>query len=338
MTDAATTLGARLNEFERHQPGWAGAEVSDLKRLTDGWESDVYSFSVRPADGDEPRELILRMFPGAAESGPAAKCAKEHRVLRKLYEAGYPVPEVHAIDADGAALGMPSLVMEKISGPTLDATFNATPSGQRRGLITLFAELLADLHALDVRRFEPEPPSFAPSDVGSGWSGPLRGWFQRFGQPGYGPVADWLEHRVETVRRRPPALIHLDYHGNNILMRDGRPYVIDWSSAGISDPRFDLAWTSLLVGGGEVWAMVRQDYERRAGPVDDFDFFEVFACLRRLLSITASLAHGAESLGMRPGVEADMRRAVGQTRATYQLLLDRCGVAIPEVERMLAEA
>ncbi len=338
MTDDTTLLRARLKEFARSQPPWAGAEVSDLKRLTDGWESDVYSFSVQPADGGEPRELILRMFPGAAESAPAAKCAKEYRVLRKLYEAGYPVPEIHAIDADGAALGMPSLVMEKISGPTLDATFNATPPERKRGLITLFAELLADLHALDVRPFGAEAPAYAPSSLDPGWSGPLRGWLERFGQPGYGPAADWLERRAETVRRRPPALIHLDYHGSNILMRDGRPYVIDWTSAGVSDPRFDLAWTSLLVGGGEVWAMVRQDYERTAGPVEDFDFFEVFACLRRLFSVTASLAHGADKLGMRPGAEATMRRAAGQMKAIYQLLLDRCGVTIPEVERMLAQA
>ncbi len=340
MEPETTVLSTQLTRFCRSALPWGGGgQVTGLTRLTDGWESEVYSFTVESADGRERRDLILRMFPGSVESDPAGKCAREYRILEKLGRLGYPVPRVYAIDAGGSGLGRPSFVMEKINGPTADALFLCSAPEARRGLVTMFAELLADLHALDARHFEPEAPLFALSNLDAGWSGPLRGWTERFSQPGFGPVIDWLERRAVSVGRRPPALIHLDFHANNILMQDGRPHVIDWTSAGLSDPRVDLAWTSLLMGGDEVWSLVRADYERKAGyAITDFDFFEVFACLRRLFSVSVSLTHGADKLGMRPGAEANMRQAMGQMGRIYQLLLDRCGVAIPEVEAMLPRA
>lgn len=47
---------------------------------------------------------------------------------------------------------------------------------------------------------------------------------------------------------------------------------------------------------------ILQEYERLAGTkVKQLAFFEMFACLKRLYSVAVSLAHGPESLGMRPG-------------------------------------
>lgn len=67
-------------------------------------------------------------------------------------------------------------------------------------------------------------------------------------------------------------------------------------------------------------------------------FFEVYACLKRLYGIVASLTYGPETLGMRPAAEVIMRRQLGASQRVYDLLLDRTGIAVPEVEQILEDA
>ncbi len=54
--------------------------------------------------------------------------------------------------------------------------------------------------------------------------------------------------------------VHWDYHPGNVLLRDdSSAVVIDWTQIDVSDPRFDLAWTLLLVSsyeGAERWGCV----------------------------------------------------------------------------------
>jgi len=137
-----------------------------------------------------------------------------------------------------------------------------------------------------------------------------------------------------------PCLAHGDFHGDNILIRDdGAPFVIDWGNIRVSDRRADLAWTLLLsstYGHPEMRPRILQEYERIAGcRMEDMEFFDVAACLRRLASICGSLDQGADQLGMRPGAEGMMRNA-SHIRSVYDLLLERTGIRIPRIEALLA--
>ena len=67
-------------------------------------------------------------------------------------------------------------------------------------------------------------------------------------------------------------------------------------------------------------------------------FFEVYACLKRLYSVVASLTYGPETLGMRPAAGAIMRRQLGASKRVYDLLLDRTGITVPEVEEIVKDA
>jgi hypothetical protein len=60
------------------------------------------------------------------------------------------------------------------------------------------------------------------------------------------------------------------------------------------------------------------------------------ACVKRLLSVVVSLSDGAEKLGMRPGAEAAMREQMGALHRVYDLLLERTGIRVAEVERLFA--
>ena len=116
--------------------------------------------------------------------------------------------------------------------------------------------------------------------------------------------------------------------------------VIDWTGAAISDARFDLAWTLLLVESyeGPEWrAKVLAEYERQAGgPIPGMDFFDAFACGRRLLSVVGSIKSGAGALGMRPGAEQVMRKQVEPLRRAAARLQTVTGLVPVDIETLLA--
>ncbi len=87
-------------------------------------------------------------------------------------------------------------------------------------------------------------------------------------------------------------------------------------------------------GNPEVREFVLREYERIAGhKVEQIEFFEVAACLRRLASILISLGEGAEKLGMREGAEAMMADADHIT-SVYALLQNRTAIRIAEIEEL----
>ena len=102
--------------------------------------------------------------------------------------------------------------------------------------------------------------------------------------------------------------------------------------------RFDLAWTLVLVSSyeGAVWReRILQTYEHLLGAaVQQIEYFEVYACVRRLFSIVASIQGGADKLGMDPNAVALMKEQMYAHRRVYDLLIKRTGIRVSEVERM----
>lgn len=322
-------------------PEWRGARVGELASLNVGWESDVYAFDLERTPR-ERQELVLRVYPGAYAR---EKAAGEFRVLRRLYEAPYPVPRVYECECDGSPFGRPFIIMERVRGENLDRLYDRADAAGRQRTFELFMGLFTRLHALDWRPFAEDPS--AGEDYRSGAL--LRGTLNRlrrvlvepFDVPGLDASLGDLEERASTVTPWPPALLHWDFHAGNILVReDGSPAVLDWASAGVSDPRFDLAWTLLL--HHDAGAVVREEtlrgYEALSGRrVEGLGWFEDLARWRRLASVAISMLYGAGSVGMRPGAEAMMRRHGGALRGLYGLLVERTGRPIPEVERLLQD-
>jgi len=162
-----------------------------------------------------------------------------------------------------------------------------------------------------------------------------------FGLTGFLPVVDWLRDRRDGVPCDQPSPIHFYFHPANVFLRpDGSAVVLDWSGFEISDARFDLAWTLVLFSSyeGAAWReRILNTYERHIGtPVKQIAYFEVFACVRRLFSIVASIQGGADKLGMDPNAVALMKEQMFAHRRVYDLLLKRTGIRVREVERMFA--
>ena len=67
--------------------------ISEPVRISEGWETEIYSFDVNYKSASKRRRerLILRIFPG---QGAKRQAAKEFDAIRRLHQAGYPVPYV----------------------------------------------------------------------------------------------------------------------------------------------------------------------------------------------------------------------------------------------------
>jgi aminoglycoside phosphotransferase (APT) family kinase protein len=263
--------------------------------------------------------------------------------MRRLRQVGYAVPQVMWLELDTAWLGRPFVIMEKIPGRSADQVFLGSSAERQQELLALFCRLLADLHALEWQSVVSEDPLLTAGEMGAIMERELaraQAYCGSLQQREFDPVFEWLRGRSSRVQWGRPCLVHGDYHGENILIRDdGAAFVIDWGNIRVSDRRSDLGWTLLLSsthGHPEMRARILQEYERIAGcRMEDMDYFDVAACLRRLFSITASLDQGAEQLGMRPGAEGLMRDA-GHIQAVYDVLLERTGIRISRIEALLA--
>lgn len=323
-------------------PDRTAPDVVDLHEISAGWESDVYAFDLLTGSGeDRVRELlVLRIYPGADAYD---KSALEFRALRDLYRVGYPVPRVLSLAQEASPFDQPFLIMARVPGHGMWRETFSGPEDEQQVYFELFMELFVRLHRLPWRHFVDEAAASSitehPYLFVDHWLTRMRAFFDRFGQPGYEAVLDWLLARRELMACERPAPIHWDYHPENILWSERGAVVIDWTQFEVADPRFDLAWTMTLIGseeGEQVRERIRRTYERMTGaPVVNLDPFEVFACAKRLASVTLSLSAGAEQLGMRAGAEAMMREQVPALRHVYDRLQALSGLTIPEVDALL---
>lgn len=324
-------------------PQHLNPRIDVLVSLNNGWESDVYAFRVEWGAGEDTHtdDLVLRIYSGA---DAVEKSAKEFRGLAMLKQAGYPVPRVDHLCQSDAPFGHPFLIMEAIPavGNLWELMFYAAPEEQQRRL-SQFCALFARLHAMDWRSYVPNPAEYEPGGPFGIVDRQVKQWqaiFEMIPLPGFRSNVDWMIAHQHDVPSPRASLAHWDFHPNNILLKaDGEAVVIDWTGLDITDYRYDLAWTLNLltsVEGDQWYEPILREYERQAGhQVEGMEIFYAAACFRRLYSVAVSIAYGAETLGMRPGAEAQMREHARPLRGVYQHLLAITGRGIPEIEQFL---
>ena len=332
--------------YARTFTGRKAACITEMNSINSGWESDVYAFTVEwgPHGRREREDLILRIYPGADAD---EKSEKEFTALARLNEAHYPVPRVDRLERRAfSPFGKPFLIMERVPGRGMwQPLFHSTPQAYAR-LLPLFCGLFVRLHRLDWRAMIPDAAKYEPHgpyDVVEQEFARWQPFIQALPLPGFHTAWKWLEAHRRDVTSDGPVIAHWDFHPENILLKeDGQAVVIDWTGIELTDYRFDLSWTLLLIGANDNWALrepVLREYERQAGkPVEGLEFFDAITSYRRLISVIASIAVGADKLGMRPGAEAMMRRQAPSLRRVYEHFLSITQMTIPEVENFLTEA
>ncbi|MBZ0284806.1 MAG: phosphotransferase [Anaerolineae bacterium] len=331
-----TSPPAFIDYLTAHYPG---AQRTDFKRISGGWECDIYTFRLTFADGNS-RELILRVYLG---NDGIQKAAHEGDGMRQLYQAGYPVPEMLLQETGTAVLGKPFLVMEKLNGQGLWAALSIAPPEQENHLLNQFGRVVAQLHQIDWRPFTPHaaryqnnPPAALDDMLNS-----FRRLYTEFEVSGFLKMLDWMDAQKAAFAVQP-AVVHLDFHANNVfLQEDGHLSVIDWSQLTVADYRADLSWTLMIMGdnGKPGWReKILTAYTNAAGhPVEHLDYFDALSYTKLLGSTVISLRVGSEKLGMRPESIETMKQQGASTRSVYQRLQAITGIAVPEVEAVLRE-
>jgi aminoglycoside phosphotransferase (APT) family kinase protein len=326
-------------------PDRPAVQASDPVSISTGWESDVYAFDLEsglPTARSARRHeaLVLRIYPGV-DAFP--KSGREFQGMQQLYVAGYPVPRVLLLERDASPFGKPFVVMERVEGQMMWEPLFRSSAPRQAQLLELFCDLFVRLHTLDWHPFVDDPTAIersGPYAFADGWLTSARAILAPFNLTDTEVILAWLEARRDRVSCARPAPVHWDFHPGNILVRaDLSATVIDWTQIQVSDPRFDLAWTLVLVGAAEGWQWrdrILAAYEHRIGAaVSELAWFEVAACAKRLFSVIVSLMAGPEALGMRPEAATLMRQQFGALRNVYGLFVERTGLRLRDTERLL---
>lgn len=331
--DADLSTGLR-SYYERALPG-AQHGISDFHRLAAGWECEVFAFDL--GRGQDAQPLVLRLY-----VGPEARYKAEHEfaVMRYLQGVGYPVPHVHLLEPDSAPLGRPFVIMDRVDGGRYGSVLHEAPYPRKRELLTRFVQLLVDLHAVDWRPFA---PGLGPEDernLVAAFVDQMDQIVSSLGIREAQPVLDWLRAHAGEVGEVRPAVVHLDYHMENLLIRpDDSVAVVDWTGGQVQDRRVDLGWTLLLMGMYDGWPMreaLLGEYRRLAPwPVEAVEYFETLAAARRIFSMLIILGGKGASLGLDPRAAARIQSNLGHFAGVYTLLLHRTGVSVPSAERIL---
>jgi aminoglycoside phosphotransferase (APT) family kinase protein len=236
-------LAARLPEAK-------DLSVSNVARIPGGASRETWAFDARwSQDGTiVERALILRRDP------PASLLESNNDLEFDLYTAlagsGIPVPPVHWIERDGAAIERPFFIMGRLPGAT-DARALVT-SPEFAPILPLVArqkaQILARIHAFDIDRLPslerpPSPAAAALYEV-ERWERTMR---RDTLEPQ--PVLDLAFHWLKRHLPPPPqrlTLVHGDYRTGNFLYdQTGITGILDWEMAHAGDPMEDLGWLAI---------------------------------------------------------------------------------------------
>jgi aminoglycoside phosphotransferase (APT) family kinase protein len=321
---------------------WKNIRVSRLEEITDGWETEIYSFDAETVKDDEMNveKLVLRMY-----AGPWAryKARKEFSLLKHLHKAGYPVPSVTLIEEDSSHLGRPFIVMQRIEGIGMWSLMES--EANNADLYHMFCKLFFNLHELDWHLLVENAEEFKGLDSKKAtiqWIEKFEVRAKEFGRLDILEIVDWLKKEIDNVTFEDLSPTHNDFHPNNILIdKSGNPFVIDWTAADVMDCRVDLAWTLLLAklyAGDSMRDAILRGYEEVSQKtVEDIHFFEVVGSLRRLTDIVVSLGVDSERIGLRDGAAEMIREQLNQNMTLLDIVKNHTGLELPEIRNLMAE-
>jgi aminoglycoside phosphotransferase (APT) family kinase protein len=291
----------------------------------------MYAVELDDAPPELDGRLVARIMPDPATA------AFETAVQRHLNRCNFPAPVIRCAGAPGIELDRAWSVMDFARGQPTLAGLNAANVIKRaptllRRLPDLLADAAAALHDCPIDGLHEALTSTARRPEIEHFLERLAAQARSVGRPDLARNADQLAGATHDTR----VICHGDLHPFNLLVDGDEWTLIDWSTAVITDPHYDLAFTTLMLAnpplGGPAVARAAtrtigtrianrflHSYERRTGRSVDgtrLDWARRIHALRAIVEIATWEAdhrldnhRGHPWLTMRPHLEAQLGTA-----------------------------
>jgi aminoglycoside phosphotransferase (APT) family kinase protein len=321
-------LQSKLEAY--YSESYSDARIRALSPIRcSGYYQDIYSFKIDnfPSINHGCNDLILSIIHGGDGQDPNILSRYMYNTMNSLYELGYPIPKVFSIEQENSPFQKPFIVMEKIEGENLWSLLFHPTGHRQQELLSLFCQLLVKLHQLDINAFT-NGVDYQDNGVYvfvDKWLKRGQDYIRFHNLAGFLPLVQWLRQKRDSVPCYQPSIIHGDFNPDNILLKaDGTPIVLDWLTTELSDFRFDLAYSLVMVSvyqGMEWRDRILNEYESiRGQQVGEIEYFEIVACARHLLEFAANMETRKQ------------RKQIYQQ--AYILLKEKAGIRLPEIEWM----
>ncbi|MGH6891648.1 MAG: phosphotransferase family protein [Dongiaceae bacterium] len=326
-----------LSEFVRAEAQAERADVGIERSLPGNAGREHYLVAADIAGGPFAGRHALVLRGQAQERGPGGLVSAEEFAIRSVaFEAGLTTPEPLWLEASGAVLGRPFMVLRHAAGTTDPAELQRELSAEQGDRLAYrLGQELARLHRIGMDRapaalaFLSRPDADWAEQRAAGWRSALDGI--ALPQPTFEWAMNWfVDHapRVEAF-----ALCHRDPRlGNFVIEGERLIAILDLEQFGWSDPMEDLGWLCARnarhglpdreAGGIGSREALYDGYKDIAGrEVDDrrVRFWEIGAALRHGI---AALERAARPAGdAEQGLQA-MLTGLRSIEAEYDLLLE----------------
>lgn len=278
--------------LEKELPGSGAWGIRQLK----GDASTREYFRCRVPDAET---AILTLYPEPFDPAESTYL-QVYRMLRRI---GLPIPRIHAVDGDLGAM-----LQEDLGDMTLERRLRGAGTRERKRLLCQAAQHLIVLQRKGPQAADPDWPVLQLAFDLEKLTWELQ-FFRRHFLEGYSSV------RVEREKLASECLAlcgelaeaerfvcHRDYQVRNLMLKEGRVYMIDFQDARLGPQAYDLV--SLLLDSidlppGEVEELVDFYLQGGAPAVDAGQFRRQFhlAAIQRLLKALGTFGYQAGALG-----------------------------------------
>jgi aminoglycoside phosphotransferase (APT) family kinase protein len=225
-----------------------------MEKLSGGITNKLQSFLLTFVyEGIEKRfELVLKAYDEltglwlrACRPGEdRRRYFREFQVLQSLEAVNFLAPKAYLCEVNPSFLGYPFIIMSK------------EKAIQENGVhLHSFASALAQLHNLEAKNLRIESLKFPKSDISFAverciclrqYMAETRHY--RHLRKVFDYAIKWLESNANECKCSRYCLVHGEYHpGHTLITTDNKLEVIDWESAQIGDPAFDVGYAYHMI-------------------------------------------------------------------------------------------
>jgi len=227
----------------------------EITPLDSGLEADVYRI-ITPRSS-----LVLKIWNRSSKPDVST----QYKLLSHMYNSGANVSNPYAWGMD---VNNNQLLLTSYDGIPIHKV--------NKNTLTEIANHIVDIHRIPLGQFNDAViPQYNFIDY----------FFPEIER--HSDIQELVVRLVNSTTMNQTNLIHGDYNLGNILGLDGKYTIIDWTNIQLGDPRYDLAWSIILM-----WIYVSERHystyrsliiKKTNNTEEEMELFEAIACLRWVL-------------------------------------------------------